>query len=120
MGGQAGGFAQNGGSPDRSSPGSRPGPSARTGPGTQPVIDDPDLYIASIALARNLALVTDDGNAGMARIKAAAEAVFQRGEFPLRLRVENWLELISKCRTTRNHRLTLPLFPVAIAVAAIP
>ena len=63
--------------------------------GTQLGIDEPDIYIASIALAQNLVLVTDDSNTGMARIKEAAEAVYQRGAFPMRLRVENWLELIS-------------------------
>ena len=63
--------------------------------GTQLGIDEPDLYIASIALAQNLVLVTDDRNAGMTRIKEAAEAVYQRGEFPLKLRVENWLESLS-------------------------
>lgn len=63
--------------------------------GTQLGIDEPDLYIASIALAQNLVLVTDDSNAGKTRIKEAADAVYQRGEFPLRLRIENWLELRS-------------------------
>ena len=63
--------------------------------GAQLGIDEPDLYIASIALAQNLVLVTDDSNAGMVRIKEAAEAIFQRGEFPVRLRVENWLEHLS-------------------------
>jgi predicted nucleic acid-binding protein len=60
--------------------------------GTQLGIDEPDLYIASIALAQNLVLVTDDSNAGMARIRDAAEAAFQRGNIPVRLRIENWLE----------------------------
>lgn len=60
---------------------------------TQLGIDEPDLYIASIALSQNLVLVTDDNNAGMARIKEAADAVYQRGEFPFRLRIENWLQL---------------------------
>ncbi len=63
--------------------------------GAQLGIDEPDLYIASIALSQNLVLVTDDSNAGMVRIKEAAEAIFQRGEFPVRLRVENWLEHLS-------------------------
>ena len=62
--------------------------------GAQLGIDEPDLYIASIALAQNLVLVTDDSNAGMARIKDAADGVFQRGDFPVRLRVENWLEAL--------------------------
>lgn len=57
---------------------------------TQLGIDEPDLYIASIALSQNLVLVTDDS---MACIKEAADAAYQRGEFPFRLRVENWLEL---------------------------
>ena len=63
--------------------------------GAQLGIDEPDLYIASIALAQNLVLVTDDSNAGMTRIKEAADAVFQRGEFPVRLRVENWLQFVA-------------------------
>ena len=57
-------------------------------------IDEPDLMIASIAMAQNLVLVTDDRNAGMARVKQAADAVFQKGIFPVQLRVENWLEMI--------------------------
>ena len=63
--------------------------------GTQLGIDEPDLYIASIALSQNLVLVTDDSNMGMARVKEATEAVYRRGDFPIRLRVENWLELES-------------------------
>lgn len=57
-------------------------------------IDEPDLMIASIAMAQNLVLVTDDRNAGMARVKQAADAVFQKRIFPVHLRVENWLETI--------------------------
>jgi predicted nucleic acid-binding protein len=57
-------------------------------------IDEPDLMIASIALAQNLVLVTDDRNAGMARVKQAADAVFQKGLFPIQLRIENWLETL--------------------------
>lgn len=60
--------------------------------GVQLGLDEPDLYIASIALAQNLVLVSDDRNEGMARIREAAEAVFQRGEFQNPLRVENWLQ----------------------------
>lgn len=59
--------------------------------GAQLGIDEPDLYIASIALANNLVLVTADSNEGMARIRTAAAAVKQRGDFPTPLRVENWL-----------------------------
>ncbi|MFZ2280864.1 MAG: PIN domain-containing protein [Prosthecobacter sp.] len=55
-------------------------------------IDEPDLLIASIAMAQNLVLVTDDRNDGMMRVKQAADAVFQKGHFPIQLRVENWLE----------------------------
>jgi predicted nucleic acid-binding protein len=55
-------------------------------------IAEPDLYIASIALAQNLVLVTDDRATGMARIKEAADAVFGQQLFPVRFRVENWLE----------------------------
>jgi predicted nucleic acid-binding protein len=51
-------------------------------------IDEPDLIIASIALAQNLVLVTDDG---MERIKEAAESTFRNGDFPVQLRNENWL-----------------------------
>ncbi|NJM55349.1 MAG: type II toxin-antitoxin system VapC family toxin [Verrucomicrobiae bacterium] len=63
--------------------------------GAQLGIDEPDLYVASIALAQNLVLVTDDRNEGMVRIREAAETVHQRGEFLNRLRVENWLDPIS-------------------------
>jgi len=57
-------------------------------------IDEPDLMIASIAMAQNLVLVTDDRNAGMARVKQAADAVFEKGIFPVQLRIENWLQAI--------------------------
>lgn len=57
-------------------------------------IDEPDLMIASIAMAQNLVLVTDDRNAGMSRVKQAADSVFQKGIFPVQLRVENWLDVI--------------------------
>jgi predicted nucleic acid-binding protein len=50
-------------------------------------IDEPDLLIASVALEHNLILVTHDS---MTRIKEASERVFQRGEFPVQLRTENW------------------------------
>ena len=62
--------------------------------GTELGIDEPDLLIASIAMAQNLVLVTDDRNAGMMRVKQAADAVFQKGIFPVQLRLENWLETI--------------------------
>ena len=39
-------------------------------------VDEPDLLIASIALAQNLVLVTDDRNVGMSRVKDAADADF--------------------------------------------
>lgn len=55
-------------------------------------VDEPDLLIASIALALNLVLVTGDQNVGMSRVKEAADAVFRAGGFPVQLRVENWLE----------------------------
>jgi predicted nucleic acid-binding protein len=58
-------------------------------------VDEPDLIIASIALAQNLVLVTDDRNVGMSRVKDAADAVFRSGSFSNRLRVENWLESIA-------------------------
>lgn len=51
-------------------------------------IDEPDLIIASIALAQNLVLVTDDA---MERVKEAAEKAFRNGDFPVQLRTENWL-----------------------------
>ena len=57
-------------------------------------IDEPDLMIASIAMAQNLVLVTDDRNAGMSRVKQAADSVFQKGIFPVQLRMENWLDVI--------------------------
>lgn len=53
-------------------------------------IDEPDLLIASVALEHNLILVTHDDEEGMKRIKEASERVFQRGEFPAKLRTENW------------------------------
>jgi predicted nucleic acid-binding protein len=53
-------------------------------------IDEPDLLIASVALEHNLVLVTHDDKEGMKRIKEASERVFQRGEFPVQLRTENW------------------------------
>ena len=53
-------------------------------------IDEPDLLIASVALEHNLILVTHDERVGMKRIKEASERVFQRGEFPVQLRTENW------------------------------
>lgn len=51
-------------------------------------IDEPDLIIASIALAQNLVLVTDDR---MQHVKEAAENVFRNSNFPVQLRTENWL-----------------------------
>jgi predicted nucleic acid-binding protein len=53
-------------------------------------IDEPDLLIASVALEHNLILVTHDENEGMRRIKEASERIFQRREFPVQLRTENW------------------------------
>lgn len=53
-------------------------------------IDEPDILIASVALEHNLILVTHDDKEGMRRIKEASERVFQRGEFPVQLRTENW------------------------------
>ena len=58
--------------------------------GAQLGIDEPDLFIASIALAQNLVLVTDDRNAGMVRIKDAADTVYQSGKFPVQMRIEHW------------------------------
>ena len=58
-------------------------------------VDEPDLLIASIALAQNLVLVTDDRNIGMSRVKDAADAVFRTGSFPVQLRVENWLDALT-------------------------
>lgn len=57
-------------------------------------IDEPDLMIASIVMAQNLVLVTDDRNAGMAKVKQAAESVFHKRLFPIQLRIENWLETV--------------------------
>jgi predicted nucleic acid-binding protein len=54
-------------------------------------IDEPDLIIASVALAQNLVLVTDDR---MKRVKETAEKVFRDGGFPMQLRTENWTEVI--------------------------
>ena len=53
-------------------------------------IDEPDLIIASIAMAMNLILVTSDAKAGMTRVKEAADKVFRDGSFPVQLRTENW------------------------------
>ena len=53
-------------------------------------IDEPDLIIASIAMAMKLVLVTRDGEAGMTRVKEAADKVFRDGKFPVQLRTENW------------------------------
>jgi len=53
-------------------------------------IDEPDLIIASIAIAMNLILVTSDAKIGMSRVKEAAENVFRDGKFPVRIRTENW------------------------------
>jgi predicted nucleic acid-binding protein len=63
--------------------------------GTVLGIDEPDLIIASIALAQNLVLVTNDMKAGMTHVKEAAEKVHQSGGFSIRLRTENWLATIS-------------------------
>jgi len=52
-------------------------------------IDEPDLIIASVALAQNLVLVTEDR---MKRVKETAEKVFRDGRFPVQLRTENWTE----------------------------
>ena len=54
-------------------------------------IDEPDLIIASIAIAQNLVLVTNDTRSGMDRVKEAAEKVYRDGLFPIQLRTENWL-----------------------------
>ena len=56
-------------------------------------IDEPDLIIASIAIAQNLVLVTGDAATGMTRVKEAAEKVFQNDLFPIQLRTENWTML---------------------------
>jgi predicted nucleic acid-binding protein len=53
-------------------------------------IDEPDLIIASIAMAMNLILVTSDSKAGMTRVKEAADKVFRDGKFPVQLKTENW------------------------------
>ncbi len=58
-------------------------------------IDEPDLIIASVAMAQNLVLVTNDGRAGMPRVKEAAEKAYQAGLFPVQLRSENWLSSTS-------------------------
>jgi tRNA(fMet)-specific endonuclease VapC len=62
--------------------------------GTELGIDEPDLLIASVALEHNLILVTHDEREGMVRIKEASERVFQRGEFPVQLRTENWSSVL--------------------------
>lgn len=54
-------------------------------------IDEPDLIIASIAMAMNLILVTSDEGVGMTRVKEAADKAFLDGKFPIRLRTENWV-----------------------------
>lgn len=53
-------------------------------------IDEPDLIIASIAMAMGLVLVTSDSGIGMTRVKEAAEKVFRDGKFKHQLRTENW------------------------------
>jgi len=53
-------------------------------------IDEPDLIIASIAMAQNLVLVTSDSRQGMTRVKEAAERAFRGGLFSVQLRTENW------------------------------
>ena len=59
--------------------------------GSELGIDEPDLIIASIALAHNLILVTNDARTGMDRVREAAEKAYRDGQFPIQLRVENWL-----------------------------
>jgi predicted nucleic acid-binding protein len=59
--------------------------------GTELGIDEPDLLIASVAMAHNFILVTNDQNAGMERVKQAADAIACQGAFPTPLRTENWL-----------------------------
>ena len=54
-------------------------------------IDEADLIIASVAMAQNLVLVTNDTRAGMNRVKEAAEKVYREGLLPIQLRTENWL-----------------------------
>ena len=56
-------------------------------------IDEPDLLIASVAMAHNFILVTNDHNTGMERVKHAADAVAGQGGFPFSLRTENWLQV---------------------------
>jgi len=63
--------------------------------GTELGIDEPDLIIASVAIAQNLVLVTNDTKAGMSRVKEAAEEVYREGSFPIQLRTENWLATMS-------------------------
>ena len=63
--------------------------------GTELGIDEPDLIIASVAIAQNLVLVTNDTKAGMSRVKEAAEKVYREGSFPIQLRTENWLATVS-------------------------
>ena len=63
--------------------------------GTELGIDEPDLIIASVAIAQNLVLVTNDTGAGMSRVKEAAEKVYRDGLFPIQLRTENWLATLS-------------------------
>ena len=59
--------------------------------GTELGIDEPDLIIASVAMAQNIVLVTNDAGSGMDRVKEAAEKVYRDGLFPVHLRTENWL-----------------------------
>ena len=59
--------------------------------GSELGIDEPDLIIASVAMAQNLVLVTNDTRAGMSRVKEAAEKVYRDDLFPIQLRTENWL-----------------------------
>lgn len=60
-------------------------------PGPQLGFDEPDLPIASVAMTHNFILVTNDQNAGMARVKQAAGTVAGQGTFPTPLPTENWL-----------------------------
>jgi predicted nucleic acid-binding protein len=62
--------------------------------GTELGIDEPDLIIASVGMAQNLVLVTNDIGAGMGRVKDAADKVYREGLFPIQLRTENWLAMI--------------------------
>ncbi|MCX6904725.1 MAG: type II toxin-antitoxin system VapC family toxin [Verrucomicrobia bacterium] len=55
--------------------------------GTELGIDEPDLIIASVAMAQNLVLVTDDR---MKRVRESAEKVFRDKRFSVQLRTENW------------------------------